>query len=545
MAQALTTHTTWTLPRVDLRDWRPVLLVVLFLAVVVRVSMLGFDSLSHAEAGRANDARWATLSEMRWYPPLQYAVLWAVRSFVGKGELVLRLPSALAGVACVAVLFMFTRRYVDAWSGVCVAGVAAFHAELVTQSRIMKEFSIEALMAIILMWAGLAAATHRTTRSLITFAAIALLAMLLTYTAPLIAASWLLVIGFLLIRNSETHKQIPCFVGVAIALAIGAGLSYLWLSGAFNKSGAYKDYGIVNGAWPIAYDVETLALWVVAQSYGAMRFVLGISPLYAPIDALIGGYEILLIAVAVTVLYRRVPALCAATVVLVLLTMVAGAARFWPFGNFHTQTFLVPLVCVAVGCGLRRAATQLKSRPAIAALVLVCLINPAARAVKNTVVSPPVSEHLRPVLEYVNVRAERDDGIFVYYAAAAATRYYWERRDIGILTQTYKDRGHVDRFLARFDRFMADHNRVWFVSTHDINDERKTWTAALQRKYTSVDEYESEDAAVTLFVSVDRAAMTESTKIGRSVREALVSPQQDATAAISIRTDSTPEGAPN
>ena len=114
MTQASATHNTWTLPRLDLRDWRPALLLVLLVAVVVRVSMLGYSSLSHAEAGRANDAHWATMLEMRWYPPLQYIVLWTVTALGGKGEFVLRLPNALAGVACVVALFMFIRRYVDA-----------------------------------------------------------------------------------------------------------------------------------------------------------------------------------------------------------------------------------------------------------------------------------------------------------------------------------------------------------------------------------------------------------------------------------------------
>ena len=131
------------------------------------------------------------------------------------------------------------------------------------------------------------------------------------------------------------------------------------------------------------------------------------------------------------------------------------------------------------------------------------------------------------------------------YAAAAAMRHYWERRDIGILTQIYKDRGRTDRFLSRFDRFMVNHKRVWFVSAHAFNDERKTWTAALQGKYELVDGYESEDAAATLFVRVDRGATIGSTRPDRSASDVSAMPHPDATVACHIPADTGRQGTPN
>ena len=135
-----------TIKRRQAWDWRVALVLVVGLAAVVRLAHLGHSSLTGDEAARAHDAWSASLEKMCWYPPLQYAILWTTRHAVGESEFVLRLPNALAGLACVVVLFLFVRKHVDPWSGVCVATVAAFHAELLIYSRMLKEFSIEALM---------------------------------------------------------------------------------------------------------------------------------------------------------------------------------------------------------------------------------------------------------------------------------------------------------------------------------------------------------------------------------------------------------------
>lgn len=483
-----------------LRDWRWALALVILLAVVVRLSHLGHDSLSHDEAARVNAAWSTTPDKMRWFPPLQYALLWTVRHTLGGSEFAMRLPSALAGIACVVTLFLFTRKYVDAWSGVCVAAVAACHAELVTYSRLLKEFSIEALMTVVVTWAGVEAYRSPSPRKVWIFAACAVLGLSLTYTGSLVVLAWVPVLLWAgVTTTSERRRNLTHLGAVTLVLLLTGALWYMWLSGAFNRDGTSYHYGVLGGAWPIDYHAATLVNWFIARSYGALRYVLGISPLYAPIDTLIGAYELLLILGALGMLRKRLPSLCVAVVLLLVATATVGALRLWPYGDVHTMLFLVPFVCLAIGCGLRETIARFgKTLPAVA-LVIVCIANPAARAVKNTALNPSETEHVRPVLDYIDRNAQPGDGIFAYYAAGWAVQHYWIRDDVETLLEPLNDRGDITSFGTRFERFMTDHKRVWFVFTHNWKNERDEWISYLKENYGLVDEFKIADASVHLF----------------------------------------------
>ncbi|MCH7871897.1 MAG: hypothetical protein IID33_09380, partial [Planctomycetes bacterium] len=180
----------------------------------------------------------------------------------------------------------------------------------------------------------------------------------------------------------------------------------------------------------------------------------------------------------------------------------------------------VPVACIAIGCGLRRIAAQLGRSLPVVLLVLVCLANPAARALKHTVIYPRETEHLRPVLQYIDQHAQEGDGIFAYYAVWAVP-YYWKRDDLGVLIQPTDDRGDITKFAERFDEFMADHRRVWFLFTHNWKSEREEWIDHLKRNYRLVDVLEIADASAHLFEP--------KRGLDRDVRASVVAPWPEGT----------------
>ena len=492
--------------RTDAWDWRWSLALVIGFAVVVRLVFLGHDSLNHSEVGRVMRAGSATLTQLRWAPPLQYALLWAVGRSIGDSEFAMRLPSALSGIGCVVALFFLTRRYVDAWSGVCVAAVAACHAELVLHSRWVRESSLEVFIAVLVTWAGVAAYANLSRRTILIFLGVSVVAFGTMYTAPLIVFGWIVTLGFKALRDTQDRRRgfrLLCWGGAALIPIFL--LWHWWLSGGDLQQGASETYGIAGGAWPVDYQVSTLLGWFVSHSYGALRYVLGVTRLYAPIDTLIAAYELLLIAAAVTLLWKRVPALVVATALMLIPTVVVGALRLWPYGHFFSMIFLVPVACIAIGCGLRRIAAQLGRSLPVVLLVLVCLANHAARALKHTVIYPSETEHLRPVLQYVDQHAQQGDGIFAYYAIRSVP-YYWKRDDVAVLVQPTDDRGNIARFAERFDDFMADQQRVWFLFTHDWKSERQEWIDHLKRNYRLVDVFKIADASAHLFERLSHEA---------------------------------------
>ncbi len=502
MTRALHSHTTARIGHPHAYGWQWPLALVILLAMTVRLAHLGYDSLSHDEASRANFAWSTSLAGMRFFPPLYYALAWAIRHLLGGSEFAMRLPSALAGIACVVTLFLFTRKYVGAWSGVCVAAVAAGHAELVAYSRLAKGFSIEALMTVIVTWAGVEAYRSPSPRKVWIFAACAVLGLSFTYTGSLVVVAWVPVLLWAgVTTTSERRRNLTHLGAVTLVLLLAGALWYLWLSGAQNRTVISDHFGVFGGAWPADNHVSTLLGWYMARSYGALRYVLGISPLYAPIDTLIGAYELLLIFAALGMLRKRLPSLCVAVVLLLVATATVGATRLWPYGDVRTMLFLVPLVCLAIGCGLRETIARFgKTLPAVA-LVIVCIANPAARAIKHTALNPRETEHVRPVLEYIDRNVQPGDGIFVYYGAGWAVRHYWIRDDVETLLEPLNDRGDIASFAGRFERFMAEHKRVWFVFTHNWKNERDEWISYLKENYGLVDEFKIADACAYLFES--------------------------------------------
>lgn len=482
-------------------DQRWSLALVILLAAALRLIMLGHDTLSHDEAARAVDAWSATWARMRWYPPLQYALLWTVRHTLGASEFALRLPSAISGVACAAILFLFLRRHLNAWSGFWAALIAACHDELVWYSRLVKVFSTEALVCVAISWAGVELCRAPSRRRWMIFLACSLVGIGLTYTGSLVTISWLAVLGWTVVRSGPQRRRwLWQAVGTATLLAIAMATCYVWLSGAENRGGASREYGGTYGGWPVDYHARTLAEWFVAQSFGALQYVLGIAHLYSPIDWLIGSLELLLAAVALKTLRTRMPEFCAAAVLLLIVTIAASALKIWPFGKFHTVMFLIPLVCVAIGCGLREMIARFGVSAPTVLLVLVVVLNPAARAAKNSIFDPIEHEHLRPVLEYVDRQVLPGDGLFAYYGTTTIVQHYWQRTDIDVLMQPTDDRDRIELFSERFARFMSEHGRVWFVFTHDTNNEREEWIGRLKRDYELVDEFAIADASGHLLI---------------------------------------------
>jgi len=69
------------------------------------------------------------------HPPAYYAAMWFWDAAVGTGLFALRLPSALAGAATVALLFLLVRRRDGAWTALTAAALLALHGHHVFWSQ--------------------------------------------------------------------------------------------------------------------------------------------------------------------------------------------------------------------------------------------------------------------------------------------------------------------------------------------------------------------------------------------------------------------------
>jgi len=464
-------------------NWTYLLLFCIVLAGALRFYHLGQASLTHDEAWRANFAAQGKWDDLRRMPPLQCLVMYAVQRVVPHSEFALRFPYALAGVLCVAALYLFARKHLGESSAVLIALAAAVHPMLVIYSRCIKVFSFEALMSVLLMWMGYQACIRCTRRNLNLFLITAVIGLGLTFTASLIIAAWTPILIWSACRNpnkqgaSGTHPTEPTMLAATLYrlafIALVGALWFWWLAGSSHRQGVINYHGQELGAWPEGLSPAILGPWLVRACYGAVQYVLGISQIWSPLNWIIGTVEILAICASVGVLWKRLRRWCVFSVVLWIIAMAAGALSLWPFGALHTATFLVPGVLLALGCGLDQLCRRLGRSWATLMIVAVSLVIPGLRAVKATMIHPTYREHVRPLLEYVATHREDGDALFVYYALDDALKFYGPPdATMPILIQPRSDRTHLDTFTHRFDAFIADHNRVWFILGHNWGNEQ-------------------------------------------------------------------------
>src|SRR5215210_9181652 len=120
---------------------RALIALVTVLAAALRLPTLGSQSLWVDETLTASrfsgdlGQLFDHLTGEEANPPLYYLVEWAWIKLAGTGEVALRLPSAVFGIALVPVAYGIGRRLASPRAGVALAAVVAVHPLLVYYSQ--------------------------------------------------------------------------------------------------------------------------------------------------------------------------------------------------------------------------------------------------------------------------------------------------------------------------------------------------------------------------------------------------------------------------
>jgi mannosyltransferase len=184
-----------------LPPWWPLAAIGL-LAAVLRLSTLNLQSFWYDEAFTPvhvlHASLWATLRSVvhtENTPPLWYLVAWADARVLGTGELALRLPSALAGIAVVPVAWAIGRELAGRAAAIVCALLVAVNPLFVWYSQEARAYGLFVLTAALAMLCFLRAEREPTRRRMGLFALTGALALLTHYFAVFLLigmALWLL-----------------------------------------------------------------------------------------------------------------------------------------------------------------------------------------------------------------------------------------------------------------------------------------------------------------------------------------------------------------
>jgi mannosyltransferase len=190
-------------------------------------------------------------------PPLWYVVVWAWSRVAGTGEVALRLPSALAGVATVALAWGIGRELTGhRTTAVATAALVAANPLLVWYSQEARAYALFVALAALATWCWLRADATPTPGRLAAFAASAAVALATHYFAVFLVAPMCL----WLLRRRERWRMVAS--AVAAIAAVGAALVPLALA-----QGGHGTQWI--GAWALASRLEAIPQYYLTGYSGA------------------------------------------------------------------------------------------------------------------------------------------------------------------------------------------------------------------------------------------------------------------------------------
>ena len=245
-----------------LPTWLPLAALVL-LAAGLRLSTLGLQSFWYDEAFTPvhvlHGSLGATLRAMvhsENTPPLWYVIEWLDARVLGTGEIALRLPSALAGIATVPVAWAIGRELGGRRAALLTAALVAVNPLFVWYSQEARAYALFVLTAALAMLCFLRAEREPTRARMAAFALSGSLALLTHYFAVFLLIPMVLWLA----RERVTRRAALLAIG---ALAI-VGLALLPL---ISAQGGHGTQWI--GRWALSSRLQAIPQYYLTGYSGA------------------------------------------------------------------------------------------------------------------------------------------------------------------------------------------------------------------------------------------------------------------------------------
>jgi len=248
----------WALP-----EWWP-LAALIVLAAILRLATLGEQSFWYDEAYTPvhvlHASLWATLRAVvrsENTPPLWYVIAWADSWLLGTGEVALRLPSALAGIATVPVAWAIGRELTGRrTTAIAAAAFVTVNPLLVWYSQEARAYGLFVLLAAVAMLCFLRALRSPTRGRMAAFALAGSLALVSHYFAVFLLIGMVIWLAW---EPARRHAALP-----AIAVLALVGLALLPL---ISAQGGHGTQWI--GEWALSSRLQAIPQYYLTDYYGS------------------------------------------------------------------------------------------------------------------------------------------------------------------------------------------------------------------------------------------------------------------------------------
>lgn len=383
--------------------------------------------------------------------------------FLGGGDLVLRLPQFLAGVAAL-VLFSVAARRMLATSGFLISvALFALSPLLVRYSAEVKPYGMDVFASVAVLLLSLRYLRQDTLLTRVDFVALTLVgaaAVAISLPAAFVLA------GFgsaLLLREALARRwwsALPLTVVCTLWLAVFAWLLPLLRQDQHPTLTAMQTFWGDSFAPLIPGSADDLKWYFKAPSRLLEYFFSPESKVAAALAGLIGALSV----------FRRHALWGLSLVLPFTLALAASGLHLYPFQD-RLMLFALPQLIILMGAGADATVAATRAALAGTAVAAAALLYGSVGSLwgEFTYYSAPFgAEHLRPVMEQVAEQKQPEDAIYVNGAGLSAYRYYSARvglGDVPIIEGRPMMRGALGCLLADME-VIARRPRIWVIFSH-------------------------------------------------------------------------------
>ena len=419
---------------------------------------------------------------------------------LGNNEYSLRLFPLFSGLLSVYLIYRIAKEQFGI-SGLFAVLLISISTPLIYYSSELKQYSSDVMFALLLVYLSiLCLRENPRTGNFILLGIAGVLSIWISHPSAFVLAG----IGLILAVEKllkKTYSQLAWILGMGLMWLLMLGMTYL-ISLRYLIGSKYLENYWFNDFMP-------LPPWSHLDWYknAFASLLTNISPSFNQLYLVEGCFVLILIGMVSLFLRSRKIALIIISPFLV--ASIASAMQKYPLGG-RLILFLVPFATLLMAEGLgriysicaiwnRNVAVLLSG-----SLAMIILWMPGGGALHDALM-PPMGEHIRPVLAYVQAHMQQDDVIYVYSGSVTQFRYY--AFSYGLDT----DHAIVAENSSGAKRFMDDvnnlkgTNRIWFIFSHVIGcgdcqgDKVQFYVQSLDKYGVQLDSFAAPGAAVFLY----------------------------------------------
>jgi Dolichyl-phosphate-mannose-protein mannosyltransferase len=430
----------------------------------------------------------------------------------GNQDYVLRLFPLLTSILAIPLMWRVAQAYVGRWPSLLALSFFAISAPLIYFASEVKQYSSDVFCTLlVLVVTPKALDVHATSRAFMLFGFVSSIVIWFSHPIVFIIAGVFLVLILDIVKSKEFrvrgHKLF--WFAEAAALCIVSFFVLFLISLRFLTANAelldyWQDAFLPMPPWK---DVS----WFLKAWYGLLNSMLGlylVSSTHAIANfALAGVATLLFIAGGILLFCKRWQFALVLTMPFFFASLASGMGKY-PFAG-RLMVFSIPLLILLIANGVegtRSFLLRIGPRTAICAtavLIVLLLFKPIVVAWENFS-QPPLKEHIKPIMSYVNQNRLTPDIVYIYYGALPAFKYYASRYGFrqGDYIEGIASRKDPEKYLNDIDRF-RNHERVWFIFAHICRscrvDEENFFLQHLDTVGARLAAFTSEGASVYLY----------------------------------------------